>query len=84
MLELYPFPTATTAAVCSANSTTTQSVPYFGSGRMQKLGRRRCIANIKSSAAVILTIEVRAKTGKYFVQNYDFFAVVIFEGAFRK
>jgi len=83
MLGLYPFPTATTAAVCSANSTTTQSVPYFGSGRMQKLGRRRCSANFKSSAAVILTIEVRAKTGKYFVKNYDFFAGVIFEGAFR-
>lgn len=73
MLGLYPFPTATTAAVCSANSTTTQSVPYFGSGRMQKLGRRRCSANITSSAAVVLTIEVRAKTGKYFVKNYDFF-----------
>jgi len=59
-------------------------VPYFGSGRMQKLGRRRCIANIKTSTAVVFTIEVRAKTRKYFVQNYDFFAVVIFEDAFRK
>jgi len=45
---------------------------------MQKLGRRRCSANIKSSAAVVLTIEVRAKTRKYFVQNYDFFAGVNF------
>jgi hypothetical protein len=84
MLGLYPFPTATTAAVCSANSTTTQSVPYFGSGRMQNLGRRCCRANIKSSAAVVLTIEVRAKVGKYFVKNYDFFAGVIFEGVLRK
>lgn len=69
MLGLYSFPTATTVAVRSTNSTTTQSVPYFGSGRMQKLGRRRCSANIKSSAAVDITIEVRAKTEKYFVQN---------------
>jgi hypothetical protein len=69
MLGLYLFPTATTAAVCSANATTTQFVPYFGSGRTQKLGCWCCSANTFSKVAFITTLELRAKADNYFDQS---------------
>jgi hypothetical protein len=70
MLRLYLFPSATAAAVCSGNATATQSVPYFGSGRTQKLGCWHCRASIVSNVAVVTIIELRAKAGNYFGQNY--------------
>lgn len=70
MLRLYLFPSATAAAVCSGNAAATQSVPYFGSGRTQKLGCWQYRTSIVSIVAVGTAIELRAKVRSYFGQNY--------------